>query len=140
MKQEVYEEILLIVLFLDNWVFDSLILTDELLGKDLWRSATCLLVNINLCGKWVSSSELPITFDDSFKIASVSFFTANFNLLSCEFDTFTFKLSYWVILYWNIISIKFDIIFKKNYIIVQPIGNTLTVPCEKSKTVYFASS
>ena len=33
--------------------------------------ATCPLVNNNLCGKLVSSSELPIIFDDSLKTTSV---------------------------------------------------------------------
>ena len=31
-------------------------------------------------------------FDDNLKTTSVSFFIADFNLLSCEFDKFTFKL------------------------------------------------
>ena len=45
---------------LDNWVFDSLILTDELCAKALWRFLTCLSVNNNLCGRLVSTSQLPI--------------------------------------------------------------------------------
>ena len=64
------------------------------LAKALRRFATCLLVKNNLCGKLVSSSELQIIFDDNLKITSVSLFIADFNLLSCEFDNFTFKLSY----------------------------------------------
>ena len=43
---------------LDNWVFDSLILTDELCAKALWRFLTCLSVNNNLCGRLVSTSQL----------------------------------------------------------------------------------
>ena len=39
-------------------------------------------------------------FDDSLKTTWVSFFIADFNLVSCEFDSFTFKLLYCVILYW----------------------------------------
>ena len=35
---------------------------------------------------------MPIIFDNNLKTTSVSFFIANFNLLSCEFDSFTFKL------------------------------------------------
>ena len=31
----------------------------------------CVLVNNNFCGKLVSSLELPITFDESFTVASV---------------------------------------------------------------------
>ena len=38
--------------------------------------------------------ELPIIFDDIRKTTSFWFFIADFNLLSCEFDSFTFKLLY----------------------------------------------
>ena len=76
---------------LNNSVFYNLISVAELFAKDLRRFATCLLLNNNSCGKLVSSSELPIIFDDNLKTTSVSFFIANFNLLSCEFDSFTFK-------------------------------------------------
>ena len=44
--------------------------------------------------KMLSSSELPIIFDDNLKTTSVSFFIADLNLLSCEFDSFAFKLMY----------------------------------------------
>ena len=87
-------------IILYNWVFDNLILVDELFTKGLGRFGTCLLVNKNSCGKLVSSLELPIIFDDNLKTISVLFFIADFNLLSCEFDSFTFKLLYWVILCW----------------------------------------
>ena len=40
-----------------------------------------------------------IIFDDNLKTALVLFFIPDFNLLSCEFDSFTFKLLYYVILY-----------------------------------------
>ena len=83
---------------LDNWVLDNLISAGELFAKDLRRSAICLLVNYNLWGKLVSPSELLIKFAHNFKTTSVSFFIADFNLWSCEFDSFTFKLLYWVIL------------------------------------------
>ena len=72
--------------------FDSLMLIDEFFAKDLRRFAICLLVNNNLCGKLISSSEFSIMFGYSPKITSVLFFIADFNLLSCEFDSFTFKL------------------------------------------------
>ena len=75
----IYQEMFI----LDNWVFDYLISVDE------WF-ATCLLVNNSLWGKLVSLS--PIIFDDNLKTTSVSFFIADLNLLSCEFDSFTFKL------------------------------------------------
>ena len=65
----------------------------------LQRFATCLAVSINLCEKLASSLELPITFDDSFKDIPVAFFITDFNLLRGQFDDFTFKLLYSVILY-----------------------------------------
>ena len=73
---------------LDNSVFDSLISVDKFFSKYLQRSATCLLVNNDLWGKLVSSSELPIIFNDNLKTTSVSFFNANFNSLSSGFDSF----------------------------------------------------
>ena len=42
----------------------------------------------------MSLSELPTIFDDYLKTTSVPFFIADFNLVSCEFDNFTFKLLY----------------------------------------------
>ena len=83
----------------DNWVYDNLISVDKLFEEDLQRFATCLLVNNSLRGKLVSSSHLPIIFDNNLKTNSVSFITADFNLLSCEFDSSTFKLLQWVILH-----------------------------------------
>ena len=53
---------------------------------------TCQLINNDLYGKLVSSSELSIMLDDSLKTILVSSFIADFNLLSCEFDSVTFKL------------------------------------------------
>ena len=79
---------------LDNWVFDNLISANELLAKALRRFETCLLVNNNSCGKLVPSLELAIIFDDSLRTTSVSFFIADLNLSSCEFDSFTFRLFY----------------------------------------------
>ena len=77
-----------------NCAFDNLILVDVWLAKALKMFATCLLVHCNLCGKCASSTELPIIFDDNLKITSDSFFIAEFNLLSCKFDNFTFTLLY----------------------------------------------
>ena len=65
------------------------------------------------------------------KVLHFHFFIAVLNLLSCEFDSFTFKLLYCVIF----ILIKIKIYFVFNYIY-----KTFTVPCENSKTVSFASS
>ena len=64
----------------------------ELFAKALRRLATCLLVNDNSCGKLFSSPELPIISDDNLKTISFLFFIADFNFLSCEFNSFTFKL------------------------------------------------
>ena len=77
-----------------NCAFDNLISVDVCLAKVLRIFATCLLVNNNLCGKLVSSSQLPIIFEDNLKTTSVPFFIADFNSISCEFDNFIFKLLY----------------------------------------------
>ena len=87
-------------IILASWGYDNLISVDKLFAKVLQRFATCLLVNINSCGKLILSLESPIIFDDNLKTTSDSFFIADFNLLSCEFYSFTFKLLYCVILYW----------------------------------------
>ena len=64
-------------IILDNWVFDRLISINELFAKALQRFATCLLVNNNLCEKWVLSAELPIIFEDNLKTTSVLFLLQN---------------------------------------------------------------
>ena len=79
----------------DSWVFDNLISVDELFAKDLRKLETCLSVINNSWGKLVSL--LPTMFDDNLNTTSDSFFIADFNLLSCEFDSLTFKLLYCVI-------------------------------------------
>ena len=84
-------------MILDTWVLDNLISVDDLSAKALPRFPTCLLVNKNLWGKLVSSSSK--ISDDNRKTTSDSFFIADFNLLSCEFDSFRFKLLYCVFLY-----------------------------------------
>ena len=89
--------------------------------KALRSFETCVLVNNNLCRKLFSSLELPTIFKEIFKITLVPFFIPNF----------TFKVLYWVILYWHYIE--------QNKI-VEHIHNTFTAPCEKSKMVSFASS
>ena len=67
----------------------------ELFAKALLRFKTCVLVNNNLWGKLFSSLESPTTFDEIFKVTSVPSFVPDLNLLSCEVDSFTFKvLSY----------------------------------------------
>ena len=94
-------------------------LAEELFAKALRSFETCVLVNNNLCGKSFSSVRSPTTFAERSEVTLVPFFIADFNLLSCELDHFTFK----------VLKQK----KKKNY-------NTFTVPCEKCKTVSFASS
>ena len=58
-------------------------LADKLLVKASRSLETWVLVNNNLWVKLVSSLELPITFDERFKVTSVPFFIPDFNL-SCE--------------------------------------------------------
>ena len=57
-----------------------------------------VLVDNNLWGSLFSSLELPMTFDESFKVTSVLLFFPGFNLLNCKLDKFTFKVLYRVIL------------------------------------------
>ena len=79
--------------------FDDFILAEEPFAKALWSLETCVLVNNNLCGKFFPSLESPTSFDESAKVTAVPFFIPNCYLLSCEFENFTFKVLYWVILY-----------------------------------------
>ena len=58
---------------LDNWVSENFIITDEPFAKSLQIFETCILVNNNLCGKLVSSLELPMKFDERFKVTSILF-------------------------------------------------------------------
>ena len=81
----------------DNSVFDNLISVDKLFTKALRRLANCLLVSNNSCGKFYHQDYQSYLMIIS---TSVLFFIADFNLLSCQFDNFTFKLLYWGILYW----------------------------------------
>ena len=67
-------------------------LTDEPFENALRSFETCVLVNNNLCGKLISSLESPTTFDGRCKVTLVSFFIADFNLLSRELDNFTFNV------------------------------------------------
>ena len=83
---------------LDKWTFENFILADEPFAKSLHVFETCVLVNNNLCRKQVSSLEFPIKFDERFKVTSVPFFVADFNLLSYEWESFTIKVLYWLFL------------------------------------------
>ena len=51
-----------------------------------------LSVSNNLIEKLVSSFALPIIFDNNLKVTPVSFFVADFNLSSGQYDNFTFTL------------------------------------------------
>ena len=82
---------------LDSRVFKNFILTVELFTKTLRIFETCVLVNNSLREKLVSSSPIIIniiTFDEKFKVTWVPLFIPDFNLLSCELDSFTFKVLY----------------------------------------------
>ena len=58
---------------LDNWVFKNFILADQPFAKALSVFETYVSFNNNLCGKLVSSLELPIKTDERFKFTSVPF-------------------------------------------------------------------
>ena len=74
--------------------FDNFILADELFAKALQGLETYVSVDNNLRGKLVSSLESPITFDERFKVTSISFLIHDFNLLSCELNNLTCKALY----------------------------------------------
>ena len=59
-------------------VFGNFIFADKLFAKALRSLKTCVLVNNNICGKLVSSLELPITFEEKFKVTSAPFFYSRF--------------------------------------------------------------
>ena len=65
-------------------------LADEPFVKALRSFKTCVLVNNNICRKLFSSFESPTTFNEIFKVASVSFFITDCNLLVCKLDNGTF--------------------------------------------------
>ena len=73
-------------IILDNWFFENFILADEPFVKALKILETCALFDNNLCGKFVSSLQIPIKFDEKFKVTSVLFFIADFYLLNYELD------------------------------------------------------
>ena len=79
---------------LHNWVFDNFITADESFAKALRSFETYVLVNNNLCGKLLSSLESPTTFGVSLKVTSIPFCILDFNFLTCELETFTFKVLY----------------------------------------------
>ena len=67
-------------IILDNWVFETFILADEPFAKPLRIFETCASVANNLCGKLVPSLEFLIKFHERFKVTSIPFSIADFNL------------------------------------------------------------
>ena len=65
---------ILLIFILCNWVFDKIILAEELFIKPLRNLENCALVNDNLWGKLFSTVESPTTLDAVFKVTSVTFF------------------------------------------------------------------
>ena len=82
---------------------------------------TCLSVNNNSCRKLVLSLESPIMLEDNLNITLVSCFIADFNSLTCEFDSFTFE-NYCIQSFYTTKILK--------------MYKTFTVPCENSKIVF----
>ena len=74
-----------------NWIFDNFILADEPFEKDLRKLETWVLVN-----KIIFIIRTTNKIYERFKVTPVPFFIADFNLLSCELDSFTFNVIYWV--------------------------------------------
>ena len=86
-----------------NWVFDNFILADDLFAEALQSFETYVLVNNTIYVEYYSHH---YNHQQHFEVTSTPFFIPNFNLLSCELDNFTFKVLYWVILYWYYIKTK----------------------------------
>ena len=72
--QDVYQEIHLIVYFVDSLNLDRLILADRLFAKVLQRVGTFLSISNNLWEKLASSLEVPNIFDDNFRVIPISYF------------------------------------------------------------------
>ena len=68
------------VLFYAIEFLSNFTLADELFAKVLQSFETCVLVNNNLSGKLFSSLESPKSFEDIFKVTSISFFILDLNL------------------------------------------------------------
>ena len=72
--QDVYQEIHLIVYFVDSLNLDRLILADRLFAKVLQRVGTFLSISNNLWEKLASSLEVLNIFDDNFRVIPISYF------------------------------------------------------------------
>ena len=74
---------------LDSWVFENFILADEPFARAFQIFETCVLIDNNLWRKLlVSSLILPTAFDEKFKVTWIPLFIHDFNILSCELDSF----------------------------------------------------
>ena len=74
--------------------------------KTLRSFESWVLVNNDSCRKLFSSLESPARIYESFKDISVPFFIPDSNLFSSELDNFTFRVLYWVTLYYYFIKVK----------------------------------
>ena len=81
-----------------NVVFDNFTLAEELLAKASQSLESCVLVKNNFFRTFFSSLELPITFDEIFKVTSVLLFIPDFNLLDCELDVKYVILSHFILI------------------------------------------
>ena len=93
------------------WVFDNFVLAEELFAKALGSFETCVLVRNNLCWKLFLIVRITNNICRNFYyyfVTSLPFFILDFNLLSCELYNSTFKVLYWVILYWYYIKVKWN--------------------------------
>ena len=94
-----------------NCIFDNFLLAVESFARGLQSFETCVLGNNNLYVKVFLSLESPTTFDESFKLSSVSFFDPDFSLLRYRLDNlYQFLVLYGFILYWYQIKTKKTII------------------------------
>ena len=79
---------------LDNRVYESFVLANEPFAKTLRILETYPLVDNNLCENLVPALEGLTTFDERFKVTSVSIFIPDFSLLSCKLHSFTSNVIY----------------------------------------------
>ena len=81
-------------LILCNRVFDNFILAEKIFANGLKSFESCVLVNNYLCGKLFLSLESAIAFDESFRVTPKPLFVPDFNFVSSELDSCTFKVFY----------------------------------------------
>ena len=76
-------------------MFDNFILAEGLFAKPLQTLEHCVLVNNDLCWKLFSSVELPVTFEEIFKVP-----------LWCHF---LFLILIYLVANWTVLNLKFYI-------------------------------